>query len=533
MCRCVAVLLLFCAWGAAAQNVVVDRDWLNIEFEGGGWDRESGVHVTVDGRREFVIECPIGGAPRQWAALDMRAFRGKTAVVEPKAPGTFERMKLHAAKMSDVPIVGAPRFAPRSQCRRPDVVLPRTSAGRFLLVPVRKSAPPVLCDFWDGTNCLFDLRVRLAVDGEPDFLASVPLDGFTSDTVRFSSDDPVVPAKAYESFTNRFALSATYPSDTREGRPTDRFTAPFGGSGDMVGFFSFGGRYHIGFLHDYVFDIWNENCCWSHASSADLVHWRLERPFDRKGKGVKRSSGCCFVDAENRSGLGDAKTPPILLFGCIEDNLAQRYQRNDGGEQTRPDLIPWLCMKYSPDGGETFVAYGRPIFRMQDIGGHDPEVVYHKPTDSFVMVVHDRRNRIWGFDFYTSKNLLDWEYASTVKGLWETPNFFPLRVDGTGEEKWVLMQCDLRYYVGSFDGRTFSPETALLGPFQTGCFAPRTLLTDDGRRILMAALLGSNPSGSGKGYCGNGGATAPVEVRLVSRADGLRLLGVRVQLKGN
>ena len=510
----------------SARTVTLDRDWLNVEFDGGGWDRSAGLHVTVGGRDEFVVECTIGGEPRRWHALDVRSLKGKAAEVEVRAPGTFERGSLGAVETADSPRAGALRFQPRSQCRRPDVRLPRTAKDRFLLLPVRKAAPPVLCDFWDGTNLLFDLRVRLAVDGEPDFLASVPLDGFTSETVRFSSDDPVVPASAYDGFARRFSLAETWQPDTKAGRPTDHFTAPFGGSGDMVGFFRLNGRYHIGFLHDYVFDIWNENCCWSHASSADLVHWRLEKPFDRKGKGTKRSSGCCFVDTANRSGLGDGKTPPVLLFGCIENGLAQRHQRNDGGVQTRPDLVPYLHLKFSTDGGETFVAHPKPLFRMQDVGGHDPEVVYHESTDSFVMVLHDRRKGAWGFDFYTSKNLLDWTYASTVPGLWETPNFFPLRTDGAGAEKWVLMQCDLKYYVGSFDGCVFTPETPLTGPLLAGCFAPRTLLTEDGRRILMAARLGANPSGSGKGYCGNGGATAPVEVRLVSQRDGLRLVAV-------
>ena len=519
---CFALLALL---SARAQEVALDRDWLNVSFEGGGWDRAAGVEVTVDGRVEFNLEMTIGGEPCRWYALDVRSLKGRTASVAARAPGTFERISLKAVETADAPREGAGRFAPRTQCRRLDVELPRTAKDRFLLLPVRKQAPPVLCDFWDGTNLLFDLRVRLAVDGEADFLASVPLEGFAAPTARVSTEDPVVPTADYERFVRPIALAETWRPDTKAGRPTDHFTAPFGGSGDMVGFFRLNGRYHIGFLHDYVFDIWNENCCWSHASSADLVHWRLEKPFDRKGKGTKRSSGCCFVDTTNRSGLGDGKTPPVLLFGCIENGLAQRHQRNDGGVQTRPDLVPYLHLKCSTDGGETFVAHPKPLFRMQDIGGHDPEVVYHKPTDSFVMVLHDRRKGVWGFDFYTSTNLLDWTYASTVPGLWETPNFFSLKADGTGAEQWILMQCDLRYYVGSFDGRVFTPETSLSGPFLSGCFAPRTLLTEDGRRILMAARLGANPSGSGKGYCGNGGATEPVEVRLTSQGGNLRLVG--------
>ena len=491
-------------------NIALTGDWLNVEYAGGGWDRAAGLHVAIDGREEFVLECTIGGEPRHWAALDVRNFRGKTAKVEMRAPGTWEHGTLGAVESAATPREGALKFCPRSQCRALDVVLPRPADGRFLLVPVRRQAPPVTCDFWDGTNLLFDLRVRLAVDGEPDYLASVPLEDFAADTVRCSTDDPVVPAADYAACVRRFAVVARPPSVTT---PTDgTFAAPYGGTGDMVGFFRLNGRYHIGFLHDYAGDIWNENCCWSHASSDDLVHWRIEKPFDRKGKGVKRSSGCCFVDAANRSGLGDGRTPPVLLFGCIESGIAQRYQIKSGtARQTRPDLIPTLTMKYSRDGGKTFVDHPKPILRMQDIGGHDPEIIYHRQSDSFVMVLHDRRDGTWGFDFYTSTNLLDWTYASTVKGLWETPNFFPLAVEETGEEKWVLMQCDLRYYVGSFDGRVFTPETPLRPPLFADSFAPRTVQADDGRRILMAARLGAN------------GATRPVVLRLRSENGQLQV----------
>lgn len=510
------------------NEINLTKDWLNIEYEGGGWDREAGLHISIDGSKEFLVECPILWGGRQWASFDVRAFRGKNAIVAAKSPGTFEWMQIFNTELADTPHNGAMQYQPRSFCREPDVTLPRPASGKFLLVPIKKAAPPVLCDFWDGDKLVFDLRMRLAFDGEPDFLASIPLEGFVAERVRFSSAESVVPANVYAKFTRHFAVAETYEPDSRPGHPADHFTAPYGGNGDMVGFYRYGGRYHMGFLHDYCYDLWNENCCWGHASSDDLIHWRMEKHYDRKGKGVKRTTGCIFVDNDNRSGLGDGNTPPILLFSCVEHSIAQRYQRHDKGDQTHPELIPKLELLYSTDGGENFVPYSRPVFQMQDIGGHDPEVVYYKPTDSFVMVIHDRRDHVWGFDFYTSKNLLDWEYASSVKGMCETPNFFPLRVDGIGEEKWVLMQCNMQYCIGSFDGRVFVPETSMADPLLAGAFAPRTFLTDDNRRILMAALLCVNPSGQGRGYCGHGGATHPVEVKLISGPDGLRLTAVEL-----
>ena len=283
----------------------------------------------------------------------------------------------------------------------------------------------------------------------------------------------------------------------------------------MIGFFRFGKEYHLGYLHDYAYDGWIENCSWSHAVSEDFFNWRSVKPFDRKDLGYKRTTGSCFVDEKNVSGLGNGKTPPVLLYGVIENGLGQRWQwpmdSHEKKPEKRPDLLPVMTMMVSRDCGRTFERIEKPLFTMQAIGGHDPEVVYDDESGNYVMVTHDRRDGEWGFDFYVSKNLLDWEYTSSVPGFWETPNFYPLECEG--KRYWVLQQCLLSYRLGEFDGRVFKPLTPVLESFK-GAFAPRTFLTADGRRVIMAARLAGGPTG---------GATLPMEVTLVKTAAGPRL----------
>ena len=88
---------------------------------------------------------------------------------------------------------------------------------------------------------------------------------------------------------------------------------------------------------------------------------------------------------------------------------------------------------------------------------------------------------------FKSENLTDWTYLSEVSGvgaqagLWESPDLFPLALDGDAANvKWVLPVSTnsgsaaggsgVQYFVGSFDGKTFTPEP--LGPAGVGAIQP-------------------------------------------------------------
>lgn len=503
-------------------EVELTDDWLNVDCRIKGWDEKTGLRVCVDGHEEYAVWELIGGGARHDYAFDVRRFRGKKAQVVATAIGTWEDVGLKGASVSNRPNEGAAVYTvPIGDCLPVDVACVRKDGQKFLCVPIRKDAKPVRCTICDegdegAVSPAFDLRIRLATDGKGDFHASIPLDGLNGPRVRLKSALPVVPKASRADFEKSvFLADKPQPGDPGIVQPKLHFHAPFGGSGDMVGFFRLGDTYHMGYLHDYGYDGWIENCSWSHAISKDFFNWQAAPAFDRKGVGEKRTSGSCFVDVRNVSGLGDGKTPPVLLFGCFETDGFQRWQRDQRdktkGPERRTDILPRLGFKVSHDGGRTFAPVAKPLFTLKAIGGHDPEVVYDAAHGIYVMVIHDRRDGAWGFDFYVSRNLLDWEYASTVPGLWETPNFYPLVCEG--KTWWVLQQCRLDYLVGDFDGRVFTPQGKLNASF-AGAFSPRTFETADGRRVLMAARLHAGATG---------GATLPMELKLVQTPDGLRL----------
>ena len=125
-------------------------------------------------------------------------------------------------------------------------------------------------------------------------------------------------------------------------------------------------------------------------------------------------------------------------------------------------------LAYSTDKGRTWNLYnnGDPVL---DIGSNefrDPKVFWDETSGRWTMVVsHATEHRI---SFYSSPDLIHWTEQSSFGGegitsaVWECPDFFPLPVDGNSKEvKWVLVVTvadSAQYFVGSWDGSTFTPE---------------------------------------------------------------------------
>lgn len=122
------------------------------------------------------------------------------------------------------------------------------------------------------------------------------------------------------------------------------------------------------------------------------------------------------------------------------------------------------------DEGKTWTKYeGNPVLNNsgeQDF--RDPKVFWNWKIKQWTMVlaVHDH------LQIYSSPNLKDWKLESTYKpdndievGVWECPDLIELKIEGSHESKWVLIQnhdrkaankgSGTRYFVGDFDGKTF------------------------------------------------------------------------------
>lgn len=491
----------------------IDSNYLSFHYQSTSFSPETSVRFCVDGRDQFSLTDSVVSGAQGTYALDLRTLRGRRGVLTVGDAGTWDEITVRDIRLSDEPPAGARILLPRSECRPLDKLLDGRT-GDFLALPISSSAPcSRIVISVDGEDVM-DWKVRLVTSTDVGETAYVPVGHLKKGRLRVRTEEPVFPACCSAAIHARIRLVERLPTVSAAGRPKYHFYPAYGASGDMIGFFRYGDEYHLGYLTDPVCGNWIETCCWGHAVSRDLCNWAELPLSDCKGNGQRRSSGCCFVDEKNRSGLGRDGNPAVLLFGFLECPTGQCFQvfGNDKGPDPHPETLSSLHVKVSTDGGRTFhpVECGA-LMKANYNGAHDPDIVYYPPEDKFVMVVHDRRDGVWGVDFYESRDLLSWSYMSTVPNMWETPNFFPLAY---GEKTmWVLQECLGGYLVGEFDGRRFLPDAhgKRPSPYAGRAFAPRTLLTADGRRIWMAALMSGLPGG---------GATLPVELSLKSAPDG-------------
>jgi len=263
---------------------------------------------------------------------------------------------------------------------------------------------------------------------------------------------------------------------------------------DLNGLIYYDGEYHL------FAQRWAK--CWIHAVSRDLIHWTELPPAfweEHPGSGVQ--SGTCVVDYQNTSGLSPKRmNPPLVAFFPRWDNRSQG-------------------ISYSLDHGRTWQFYEKnPILVHPE---RDPKVFWYAPGNHWVMMLYGDSQ----YHILTSTNLLSWQDEHhPIKDSYECPDFFELPVDGDHQHmKWVLIQGNGNYSIGTFDGTEFKEETGRracdVGPnfYATQTWANTE--TGDGRRIQTAWMR--EPSFPDMPF--NQQISFPCELTLHNTAKGLRV----------
>jgi len=296
-------------------------------------------------------------------------------------------------------------------------------------------------------------------------------------------------------------------------RPQFHYTVKKGWINDPCGLVYYAGEYHLFNDHNpfgnripgALGDKNKPPSRWSHAVSRDLVHWR-EMPIailpDALGAIF---SGSGVVDEANTAGFGKGDDKTLVL---IYTSAGRPFSQS---------------ISYSNDRGRTWTRYeGNPVVPNQGLMGseRDPRVFWHKPTKKWVMVLYVKRNVA---RFFTSGELKKWTHASdfTGRGFHECPDMFELPLDGDkARTKWILHDAPFNYSVGTFDGKTFTPEA---GPFRGDLggnfYAAQTWTHTPGRRIQIAWMS----RGRFPGMPFTQQMSFPCELKLVTGPDGPRL----------
>ena len=138
------------------------------------------------------------------------------------------------------------------------------------------------------------------------------------------------------------------------------------------------------------------------------------------------------------------------------------------------DGIQAQSLAYSTDDGQTWTKYaGNPVIDIGSREFRDPKVFWYEPAKEWRMVAviaidhkvtsGGRRTSRTGPVSPTSVR------CNATGGLWECPDLFPLAIDGDPTNiKWVMLVSlnpggiaggsGTQYFVGDFDGTTFTPD---------------------------------------------------------------------------
>ncbi|WP_300978320.1 glycoside hydrolase family 32 protein [Flavobacterium sp.] len=244
-------------------------------------------------------------------------------------------------------------------------------------------------------------------------------------------------------------------------RPQFHFTPQKKWMNDPNGMVFYKGVYHL-FYQYYPEDIVWGPMHWGHATSTDLLHWQHKKIALFPDELGLIFSGSAVIDYNNTSGLGTKEHLPMVAIFTYHNMVFEKAGKINTQSQG---------LAYSLDEGETWKKYERnPIISNADKKDfRDPKVFWNPETKLWTMalVAGDRA------EFYTSKNLINWTKESEFGkeygahgGVWECPDIFKLKVNGNGEEKWILIisinpgapngGSGTQYFVGNFDGKTFT-----------------------------------------------------------------------------
>jgi len=297
-------------------------------------------------------------------------------------------------------------------------------------------------------------------------------------------------------------------------RPQFHFTAAKNWLNDPNGCVFYKGEWHLFFQHNPVGLGWGD-MTWGHAVSPDLVHWeQLPNAIEPDAFG-QIWSGSAVVDWNNTAGFqkGDEKT-----LVAIYTAAGSKTEASKGKPFTQ-------CITYSTDRGRTWTKYEKNPVLGHVVGeNRDPKLAWHAPTKQWIMALFKDGDT---YAFFASPDLKAWTHLEDhkVPGCGECPDFFEMPVDGDkSHTRWVFTAANGRYFVGTFDGKHFAPETkdALPEDWGANYYAVQTwsdVPPEEGRRIQIAWMNG----GQYPKMPFNQQMSFPCELKLRAFPEGLRI----------
>lgn len=238
---------------------------------------------------------------------------------------------------------------------------------------------------------------------------------------------------------------------TEKHRPQFHFSPEANWMNDPNGMVYYEGEYHLFYQYYPDSTVWGP-MHWGHAISKDMVHWQHLPVALYPDSSGYIFSGSAVVDHANTAGFQTGN----------EQSMVAIFTYDKKGFETQ-------AIAYSNDRGRNWSKYeNNPVLgNPGEKDYRDPKVFWHEASQHWIMSLAVSKR----IEFYRSKDLKSWEKtgafgnAGSLIGVWECPDLFELKVEGTDESKWVLLVSvdkgspqggsGTQYFIGYFDGSTF------------------------------------------------------------------------------
>ncbi len=279
----------------------------------------------------------------------------------------------------------------------------------------------------------------------------------------------------------------------KEDRPAFHLSARTGWMNDPNGFSYYGGKYHM-FYQYHPYDVHWGPMHWGHAVSEDLLHWEY-LPIALAPDEIYDMDGCFSGSALT---LDDGRH--LLMYtgvlkerqsnGGIHAIQTQCLAVGDGMDYEKYEANPVLDERDLPEGCSRFDFRDPKMWRKED--GTYACVIGNRPADGSGQIL-----------LFTSPDGFKWKFEKVLIAnqnrfgkMWECPDFFQL--DG----KWVLLTSPQDMLPYEFEYHNGNGTLCLIGDFEEGTdtfkeqydqsidygidfYAPQTILTPDGRRVMI------------------------------------------------
>lgn len=330
-----------------------------------------------------------------------------------------------------------------------------TADGKYLILPVQESNDEAAVNVLVDGKLDRTLNVRLA-KSKVDYTVPFDIEKYKGKNVLLnvvtSQGRATVREAKEDACWGNICVSDTFNTENREKyRPAFHHTPLYGWMNDPNGMFYKDGVWHLYYQWNPFGSKW-QNLTWGHSSSTDLVNWtHHDAAIEPDGLGMV-FSGSSAIDSENSAGFG-------------KDAVVAMYT-SAGASQIQ-------SLAWSNDNGASFNIYaGNPVLTLES-EARDPNMFWNQDTKEWILVLaHALDHEML---IFTSPDMKKWTLQSAFgkglgaqDGVWECPDLFELPVAGSDEKKWVLL-CNLnpggpfggsatQYFVGDFDGKTFTPD---------------------------------------------------------------------------